>query len=222
MKTKNIESKPLIITLLSLFTVGVITIISLPENKNNQKDISEFKVLYENESSIKTDYSNNKIKSPSSNNTSELKSETNSSVNTNQKITDNISVGNNKTSETKIIQLTISSDIIEREPVDDLEKVDLNIGKFYTHTVVNSNKVSEIQHVYYFDNKEIARVPMQIGKSPSWRCWSSKYIDPKLCEGEWRVDIENNIGTVIASKTFNINNESKETIPLAEQFTSLP
>ena len=222
MKTKNIESKPLIITLLSLFTVGVITIISLPENKNNQKDISEFKVLYENESSIKTDYSNNKIKSPSSNNTSELKSETNSSVNTNQKITDNISVGNDKTSETKIIQLTISSDIIEREPVDDLEKVDLNIGKFYTHTVVNSNKVSEIQHVYYFDNKEIARVPMQIGKSPSWRCWSSKYIDPKLWEGEWRVDIENNIGTVIASKTFNINNESKETIPLAEQFTSLP
>ena len=63
---------------------------------------------------------------------------------------------------------------------------------------------------------------MQIGKSPSWRCWSSKYIDPKLWEGEWRVDIENNIGTVIASKTFNINNESKETIPLAEQFTSLP
>ena len=218
MKTKNTESKTLFTALLSLFAVGMVTLILLPEpNAGKSKPIKQ--------TAVKKPVSTAKVNSYASDFESEIAEIPPEATSSLTEPTESFELPKNvKSAEPVIVKLTLSTEVVDREPVDDLDTVDLHSGRFFSHTVVNSSTDSDIQHVYYFDNNEIARVPMNIGTSPSWRCWSSKNIDPNLWKGEWRIDIESNNGTILATKSFNVLETSppKEQSPLAEQISTLP
>ena len=218
MKTKNTESKTLFAALLSLFAVGMVTLILLPEpNADKSKPIKQ--------TAVKKPVSTAKVHSFASDFESEIAEIPPEPTSALTETTESFELPKNvKSAEPVIVKLTLSTEVVDREPVDDLDIVDLHSGRFFSHTVVNSSSDSDIQHVYYFDDNEIARVPMKIGTSPSWRCWSSKNIDPNLWEGEWRIDIESNNGTILATKSFNVLETSppKKQSPLAEQISSLP
>ena len=220
MKTKKTESKTLFVTLLSLLVVGMITIVVLPNANNKQKKTTR-------QTAEANHHSATALMNPSDElqqeNAEELTSSTKKDENSIQNVPTKNSTELGNTVEPTIVQLTISSEIVDREPVDDLDTLDLNSGRFYTHTVVNTSKDTEIQHVYYFDGNEIARVPMEIGTSPSWRCWSSKYIDPHLWKGEWKIDIESNTGAVLATRSFSVLDRpsAQDQPPIAEQISSV-
>lgn len=221
MKTKKTESKTLLVTLLSLFAVGVITIVVLPDANNTQKKTTRQTAEINFQPATALTNSGDELQKGK---VEKLTALTHTDENSVQTASTKKSSEWVNTVEPTIVQLTISSKVIEREPFDDLDTLELNCGRFYTHTVVNTTKDTEIQHVYYFDGNEIARVPMEVGTSPTWRCWSSKFIDPHMWKGEWRVDIESNTGTVLATKTFNVLETpiTQDQPPLAEQVSSLP
>ncbi|MBC8213347.1 MAG: DUF2914 domain-containing protein [Candidatus Marinimicrobia bacterium] len=105
--------------------------------------------------------------------------------------------------EPEIVTLSVCTDIIDREPVNDLENIELSSQKIYTHTVVKSSKMDTIFHVYKFGDEEIAKVALSIGESPRWRTWSSKYLDP-IWVGDWSVEVQTKLGTVLATKLFSV------------------
>ena len=99
--------------------------------------------------------------------------------------------------------LRICSAVADREPVDDLTDVELDMGKIYTHTAISSEQADTIYHVYKFEGKEIARVGLYVGESPRWRTWSSKRLDP-IWVGDWAVEIQSGTGDILAAKHFTV------------------
>ncbi|NQU66387.1 MAG: DUF2914 domain-containing protein [Candidatus Marinimicrobia bacterium] len=101
----------------------------------------------------------------------------------------------------EIVRFTFTSSVSERNPVDELTLVPLSLGKVFTHTVVNSSVQDTIVHVYKFQGEEVARVPIQVGASHTWRTWSTKRLD-KIWLGAWDVEIQSKTGVVLAKKSF--------------------
>lgn len=59
---------------------------------------------------------------------------------------------------------------------------------------------TSITHVWFFKDREVARVPLAV-RARTWRTWSSKKILPDQ-QGTWRVDILGPNGDVLKSATF--------------------
>ncbi|MDZ7694485.1 MAG: DUF2914 domain-containing protein [Balneolaceae bacterium] len=79
-----------------------------------------------------------------------------------------------------------------------------SIERVYCFTEVSgSGEATTITHVWYMQDKEMARVK----HSGEWRnhrrTWSSKYILEDWT-GEWSVDVLNSDGKVLATKTFRV------------------
>jgi len=75
------------------------------------------------------------------------------------------------------------------------------IEKIYCYTkITGAADTLTVFHVWYYDEKEMARVELTV-KSASWRTWSSKKMLQEWSD-VWRVDVETEDGTVLASKEF--------------------
>ena len=59
-----------------------------------------------------------------------------------------------------------------------------------------------ITHVWYCQDREVARVELAV-KSSTWRTWSAKKIPPEW-QGKWRVDVLSPAGDVLKSSEFAI------------------
>jgi hypothetical protein len=59
-----------------------------------------------------------------------------------------------------------------------------------------------ILHVWYWGDREMARVPLEV-HGPRWRTWSSKRILEEW-RGDWRVEITDRAGAVLTSLEFSI------------------
>lgn len=78
-----------------------------------------------------------------------------------------------------------------------------DVGRVYTFTkIVGASEPTSIFHVYYYNDKEMARIELKIGGSP-WRTWSYKTILPEW-KGTWKLEVLDADGNVLTSKTFKI------------------
>ena len=111
----------------------------------------------------------------------------------------------------QVVDLTVTSGISERVPIDSLNDIELGLGKIYTHTAVASDYPDTIVHVYFFQDMELARVPLQVGASQHWRTWSSKNLYHSWV-GPWEVQIQNLDGTVLARHNFEVTDRSGKVI----------
>jgi len=68
--------------------------------------------------------------------------------------------------------------------------------------VTGAADTTSITHVWYYMERELARVELAV-KAQSWRTWSSKKIAPEW-QGTWRVDVLGPSGDVLKSGTFAI------------------
>lgn len=94
---------------------------------------------------------------------------------------------------------TITSAIENQIPVDRIESYRADFGKLYCFTrIVGAQGDTEVTHVWYFQDNELARVTLPI-RSSDWRTYSSKRFLPQWA-GEWRVVVldgeQNEIATI--------------------------
>jgi hypothetical protein len=68
--------------------------------------------------------------------------------------------------------------------------------------VTGAADTTSITHVWYYMDRETARVELAV-KASSWRTWSSKKIAPEW-QGTWRVDVLGPSGDVLKSGTFAV------------------
>jgi Protein of unknown function (DUF2914) len=82
-----------------------------------------------------------------------------------------------------------------------------DLGKIYCFTKIGGAEgAAYIYHVWYFGDKEIARVKLPV-KSPSWRTWSFKTLNMGL--GNGRVEVVSESGDILGKAEFEIQAAQK-------------
>ena len=104
--------------------------------------------------------------------------------------------------------IKICKSIYKRTPVGSDVVFTNNIDSLYCYTKIqNPGPKREVKHIWYYDNQMMTQVRYNVKKSNIYRSWTKKTILPNQI-GRWRVDIQDNNGTVIGSKKFEIKNIS--------------
>ena len=108
-----------------------------------------------------------------------------------------------ETSSLEVSKAIICVDVFDRMPVDVGTSFSASIGRLYCLTKIEgAQDPIEVFHVWYFGNKERAKVPLSV-RSSSWRTFSSKIIQPHEI-GQWFVDVEGPDGQVLKTIQFKV------------------
>ncbi|WP_457643002.1 DUF2914 domain-containing protein [Persephonella sp.] len=103
----------------------------------------------------------------------------------------------------RVLDMQFAVAIQDREPIGISERFPPDIGKVYCWTKVSADNVpTKIYHVWYYNDREVARVELGITYSV-FRTWSSKTILPQWV-GTWKVVVEDENGNPVAEKSFEI------------------
>ncbi len=87
-----------------------------------------------------------------------------------------------------IKSMTFCTGVVEREPVEGGLEFATDVGKLYFWSnVLNEGEETKVEHVWYLNGEEKARVELPI-RYPRNRVWSSKVIPPEW-DGQWVVEI---------------------------------
>lgn len=100
------------------------------------------------------------------------------------------------------VEIAIGRDVVDRQPVDTASVFPADVGKLWCWTRVSGAEGTTIEHVWLRGAEEMAAVPLNIGGS-TWRTYTSKNIEPSWT-GEWRVEVRDANGNVLAAKTFTV------------------
>jgi len=106
----------------------------------------------------------------------------------------------------EVNQIHICKDVIDLAPIEVDSSFDAYVGKLFCFTkIVNvTAPPTQIYHVWFYENAEIARVPLDIG-STQWRTYSSKKISPSMV-GNWQVLVLGPDENIIESVEFIVGN----------------
>ena len=104
--------------------------------------------------------------------------------------------------------IKICKSIYKRTPVGSDVVFTNNVDSLYCYTrIQNPGPKREVKHVWYYDNQMMTQIRYNVKKSNIYRSWTKKTILSNQI-GRWRVDIQDNNGTIIGSKNFEIKNIS--------------
>ena len=104
--------------------------------------------------------------------------------------------------------IKICKSIYKRTPVGSDVVFTNNVDSLYCYTKIqNPGPKREVKHIWYYDNQMMTQVRYNVKKSNIYRSWTKKTILSNQI-GRWRGDIQDNNGTVIGSKKFEIKNIS--------------
>jgi hypothetical protein len=94
-------------------------------------------------------------------------------------------------------------DVVDLSCVGENDQFPAEAGKLYCITrILGAQAATTITHVWYYDDREMARVPLAV-KASNWRTYSSKKILPSQV-GEWHVNILGPEGELLREVVFNI------------------
>jgi len=111
-----------------------------------------------------------------------------------------VSVGMEAMSSVKVEKLVLATGVEAREPVGEAAEFDTSIKRIYCWTkVVPQTTPTTLKHVWSADGKVINAVSLTLSTSPS-RTWSYKTVWP----AQWKVEVVDESGTVIASREFSV------------------
>ena len=99
---------------------------------------------------------------------------------------------------------TVTSEIVDREPLNDGAAFSPAMGPVYYFTEVQGDGTpTHITHIWYYEGQQMAQIPLSV-EGPRWRTWSSKQILQDWT-GSWRVEAVDADGHVLSSQTFEIH-----------------
>ncbi len=103
----------------------------------------------------------------------------------------------------QVVDSAITTAIENQMPVDRIETHPSGYGKLYCFTkVVGAEGETEVTHVWFYQENELARVALPI-RSADWRTYSSKRFLPQW-SGQWRVQVLDAAGNELASIPFQL------------------
>jgi hypothetical protein len=100
-----------------------------------------------------------------------------------------------------VARAQFTTNVIDREPVDDVTELTNDIDKILFFTELRSMTGQTVTHRWEYNGSVMAEVSFDIG-GPRWRVYSSKNLLPSQT-GEWKVSVVDGAGDIITEKTFN-------------------
>ncbi|MBW2065208.1 MAG: DUF2914 domain-containing protein [Deltaproteobacteria bacterium] len=108
-----------------------------------------------------------------------------------------------ESNELSVAEGKICIDVVNRECINANTRFASPVEKLYCFTrIVGAVTPTSVTHVWYFGDKERARVTLKVG-SPNWRTYSSKIILPHEI-GEWHVNVLGPDGKLLMVIPFEI------------------
>ena len=105
-------------------------------------------------------------------------------------------------------EMLICQGIIKRTPVKPGKRFSNTVDSLYCYTKIsNSGTKQELKHIWYYNDQEMTRVLYNVKPSFNYRSWSKKVINPENI-GKWRVDVMDQEGKILGSRSFIIDNTS--------------
>ncbi len=103
----------------------------------------------------------------------------------------------------EVVDVVITTAIIDREPTDRVEVFPVQNGELYCFTrIIGANQSTVVYHAWYRDEQLMSRVELPVN-SPHWRTWSAKRFLEDW-SGEWRVEIQDVDGNVLREVGFQL------------------
>ena len=99
------------------------------------------------------------------------------------------------------VEAAVGTSVENRALVGAAEAFKSDAGKVFCFSKIEGAADSEIEHVWYKDDQEVARVKLHIGGSP-WRTHSSKKLGESPA-GNWRCDVVQD-GKVLKAVSFKV------------------
>lgn len=91
--------------------------------------------------------------------------------------------------------------VLDREPIDELATLSPDTDKVFFFTELRNMDGTTVTHRWSLNGTVMAEVSFNV-RASRWRVYSNKALLPEW-RGDWVVDIVDDQGTVIASKTVN-------------------
>ena len=101
----------------------------------------------------------------------------------------------------RIEDAVVCQDVVDRQPIGAGDVIPKDSGKVYCFTrVVGALKDTTVTHNWYFQGALKSSVQLPV-RSPNWRTWSSKDLDPDQA-GQWMVEVLAENGSPLESLIF--------------------
>lgn len=107
--------------------------------------------------------------------------------------------------EATVSRAQFTSSMLDREPTDDLSAVALNTEKMFFFTELRNMDGTTITHRWSLNGAVMAEVSFNV-RASRWRVYSSKTLLPEW-RGDWVVDVLDDTGTVIETKTVSYSTQ---------------
>jgi hypothetical protein len=106
-------------------------------------------------------------------------------------------------SKLEIKKFACGTAVEERELQGEATTFPSDIERIYCWSLITGcEEPTTVEHVWYYGNKEIARVPLDV-KYPRMRTWSYKTMMPQWI-GDWKVELVDIDGQVLATSLFKV------------------
>jgi len=99
------------------------------------------------------------------------------------------------------VEIAVGKNIADRMPTDTASAFPADVGSLVCWTKVTGAEGQTITHVWTH-GPHSAEVKLNVGGSP-WRTYSRRTI-PAEWTGEWKVEVKDSTGAVLATKTFTV------------------
>lgn len=100
-------------------------------------------------------------------------------------------------------QIKFGTGVVNREIVGESVAFSSDTAKVYCWSAVEgASEPTEVKHVWYHEGDNVSEITLKI-PFPKTRTWSNKTIYPGQA-GEWKVDVVDAAGKVIATGSFSI------------------
>jgi len=100
----------------------------------------------------------------------------------------------------RVARAVLTSDVINRAPVDELSQISNDIEKIFFFTDLRDMSGHTVKHRWERNGNIISEVEYNV-RGPRWRVWSSKNMMPDWL-GKWKVSVVNTVGDVIETREF--------------------
>ena len=103
----------------------------------------------------------------------------------------------------EVEDVVITTAVVQREPVDQVEVFPRQNGTLYCFTrVVGSESQTFVYHLWYRGDELMSRVQLPVNSS-NWRTWSAKQLLEDW-PGQWRVEIQDDQGNNLGQVRFEL------------------
>jgi len=96
---------------------------------------------------------------------------------------------------------TICTSVKDRAPVGAAETFPPTVGELYCLSEVTGGS-GTVVHAWFHGDKEVFKIELPV-KAARWRTWSAKKVPPAMT-GDWRVEVRDAAGTVLATGKFSV------------------